>query len=32
MGQLPDDQITWSPLLKNEAFAQTLKDYVASQI
>lgn len=31
MGQLPDDQITWSPLLKNKAFAQTLKDYVASQ-
>ncbi|NQV36304.1 MAG: hypothetical protein HQ515_26665, partial [Phycisphaeraceae bacterium] len=32
MGQLPDDKITWSPLLKNKAFAQTLQDYVASQI
>ncbi len=28
MGQLPDDKITWSPLLKNKAFAQTLEDYV----
>ena len=28
MGQLPDDKITWSPLLKNKAFIQTLQDAV----
>ena len=28
MGQLPDDQIAWSPLLHNKAFQAALNDYV----